>query len=1157
MTKSVKHLLLVCCGIALLLCGALFAACGEENETPPPGGEVSVSGHIVFESDDSDEYTREITLSFLPNGSDVQGVPAELSYTNEEDETVTADGFTLARGESGYTLADKSGKQYALDLAWGCANPKDDFAVVHGDFIVTDTIEDYEAHEAGARHYIQEGYFGAGSLDVSGKVWYYNLEEMRHVESSYLRFYLEHNEDLDYTWKGTSARGNIWVNHECDDGNDYLVYYFIVEHGGARKALFYDVRFFPADAETIDFHHYFGDFYFKNGTCIYASNLIAGSEVGDGALTLFEKDAFEGVNGKLYARVYPRLALTYGTDGATDWMLYRFTGSEAEGSTEEFYFELDADGNIKPETAQMGCRVWRQDAEKTWGYDAFYIAPSPEEIVFTMLFGLGRVNGGKTEYFADPLIVKRADAQFTVYAEDGAWNVSLGLDEEAWKITFDIEAAAEVAIEGKIAFDEDSERADHDFDEDITLRFTPVEGSADGAPATLIYSDGAGNTAVKGGFTLAASGDGYVLRDGAGHEYAVDLTWTPQDADNSVTLHGEFIADEEIKDYEGAMNTAYHGYFGLAGVQVSHEMWWIQFGEIPRKQTKCLNVYNEHIFDKPRYHDPVYGDLYAGYNYIPGDGGYAFELYLTEKNGTRCLLVRQIDYLPETLTWTTNACEVDNGYAEGGGSVAITKSTILYSAKLFGLNKGMEIYTPYSDDTEHTPVRQLGYIFGTGIDGERDWMFLKDEEEGFLIHVEFDENGNITKTYDAYAGFVFDYMPDLSTDLQYAVGAFFLSNAEDIYTPIKIYAFGYFTGGALYYPPYIKVETNENDTFTVNEVTAGGEEVIRQWTVSFTDLGAEVPVPHVAEVGEVLDYSLSFNWVYAETGASEKNADVFFVAPSAVTGKEGQEILNFSYTSARRNFKGAIDMEKGIYDDNARFFAPYYRQAVLYDYKLDGTQLENYLNYAYQDVRNAFLYYMEHWNGGRPVILAGFSQGADHCIRLMKEFFGSADSAGWKDRLVACYAIGWRITEQELTENGLTFAAGESDIGVIVSFNTEAESVTDSLTVPAGTTALCINPLNWKTDGTVADKNANMGACFFDISGNLTEEKAHLTGAYIDTTRGTLKVPDEDIDPAVYNNTLGGYVGAGVYHYYDYQFFYKNLEANVQARITAYTAAHA
>ena len=91
---------------------------------------------------------------------------------------------------------------------------------------------------------------------------------------------------------------------------------------------------------------------------------------------------------------------------------------------------------------------------------------------------------------------------------------------------------------------------------------------------------------------------------------------------------------------------------------------------------------------------------------------------------------------------------------------------------------------------------------------------------------------------------------------------------------------------------------------------------------------------------------------------------------------------------------------------------------------------------------------MEEYNEGRPIILAGFSQGADLSIRLLKEKFDDADL---NDQLIACYAIGWRITEDEMEEYPhLKFAAGEDDTGVIIAFNSEAEDVTSSLIIPEG-----------------------------------------------------------------------------------------------------------
>ena len=85
-----------------------------------------------------------------------------------------------------------------------------------------------------------------------------------------------------------------------------------------------------------------------------------------------------------------------------------------------------------------------------------------------------------------------------------------------------------------------------------------------------------------------------------------------------------------------------------------------------------------------------------------------------------------------------------------------------------------------------------------------------------------------------------------------------------------------------------------------------------------------------------------------------------------------------------------------------------------------------------------------------------------------QDFFADEELNGL---LVACYAIGWRITGEELEEYPhLRFAAGEDDTRVIIAFNSEAEDVTDSLMIPAGTRTLAINPLNWETDGTPAGK---------------------------------------------------------------------------------------
>lgn len=299
---------------------------------------------------------------------------------------------------------------------------------------------------------------------------------------------------------------------------------------------------------------------------------------------------------------------------------------------------------------------------------------------------------------------------------------------------------------------------------------------------------------------------------------------------------------------------------------------------------------------------------------------------------------------------------------------------------------------------------------------------------------------------------------------------------------------------------------------------------------------------------DITDYSEIANWAYCEIEKDQKTADVFFICPTVYGGSENEYNMRLNDMETKANFLGAINMEKGIYDQDSRFFAPYYQQAGFLVYMMPVEDREPYLELAYSDVKAAFEYYMENYNEGRPIVIAGFSQGADLSIRLMKDCFQDEEK---NDLLVACYAIGWSITEEDLEKYPhLRFAAGESDTGVIVSFNSEAENIDESLMIPAGTKTLAINPLNWKCDETMADKSLNEGACFTDYDGNIVTEVPHLTGAYIDLKRGALKVTD--VTPEEYPAGVDLFED-GIYHLYDYQFFYRNIKKNVKARIEAYT----
>ena len=299
----------------------------------------------------------------------------------------------------------------------------------------------------------------------------------------------------------------------------------------------------------------------------------------------------------------------------------------------------------------------------------------------------------------------------------------------------------------------------------------------------------------------------------------------------------------------------------------------------------------------------------------------------------------------------------------------------------------------------------------------------------------------------------------------------------------------------------------------------------------------------LAEGAAEPDYALQESWAWLGIGEA-KAADVFLVCPTVDVRDETNMSMDDAETKA--NFLGALNMERDIYADSARLFAPYYRQAAMQVYGMTAEQREPYLELAYRDVSAAFATYLEKWNEGRPIILAGFSQGADMCYRLLQEYFGDAELA---ERLVATYAIGWPLTEEMCARYPqLRPAQGADDTGVIVSFECEAEGVTGTFIVPEGTRALSINPLNWRTDSAPASKEENLGACFTDYSGSIVRDAGALCGAYIDPARGVLKVTD--VSPEDYPAVVTG-LPEGAYHIYDYQFFFRNLQQNVQLRVDA------
>lgn len=310
---------------------------------------------------------------------------------------------------------------------------------------------------------------------------------------------------------------------------------------------------------------------------------------------------------------------------------------------------------------------------------------------------------------------------------------------------------------------------------------------------------------------------------------------------------------------------------------------------------------------------------------------------------------------------------------------------------------------------------------------------------------------------------------------------------------------------------------------------------------------AAVEIPRVHDL-DPIDYGDPASWAYFALG-EEKDVDVFLIPPTVDTLSPSNSVdLN---DKLKGRFVNALDMERGIFEETCRMYAPYYRQMSIGAYGLPADQRIQAREVAYRDIADAFQWYLENANDGRPVILAGFSQGGELCLEIMKDFYdgNSEEAVGLRDRLVAVYAMGWRLTE-EMTEEfpQLVPAKGETDTGVVICFDCEDGTIDDTIIIPRGVKSLSINPLNWETDDTMAERTLNKGAVM--ESGGIPIPE--FCGAYIGD-RGQIVVTDIDRDdyPPVLNLFPNG-----SYHLYDYMFFFTNLKDNVALRSDTYLEAH-
>lgn len=284
--------------------------------------------------------------------------------------------------------------------------------------------------------------------------------------------------------------------------------------------------------------------------------------------------------------------------------------------------------------------------------------------------------------------------------------------------------------------------------------------------------------------------------------------------------------------------------------------------------------------------------------------------------------------------------------------------------------------------------------------------------------------------------------------------------------------------------------------------------------------------------------------------------DVFYIHPTTYRGGDyWNQPLDDAATNQWTD-DSVIARQASVFNACCRVFAPRYRQAtaasLMAPPAMKGMEAHEF---AWLDVRNAFVYYMKHWNKGRPFIIAGHSQGAGHTERWLHEF---ASDPKLRRQLVAAYPIGIPYPAGVVSRsfNGVSPCREPRDTGCFVSWNAfDPES--DGAAMVKGaqqrylakygdnpeTEVVCVNPLTFSLARPTAPASANMGSLpATRADGSLPPTEAGVLGAAC--VAGVVKVSAVPATGYAIVKLPGGSL-----HFNDFDLFYVNMRVNAVARV--------
>ena len=299
---------------------------------------------------------------------------------------------------------------------------------------------------------------------------------------------------------------------------------------------------------------------------------------------------------------------------------------------------------------------------------------------------------------------------------------------------------------------------------------------------------------------------------------------------------------------------------------------------------------------------------------------------------------------------------------------------------------------------------------------------------------------------------------------------------------------------------------------------------------------------------EPLDFSARGNWAALpwmpdaadqtpiptlKSRQADAAADVFFIHPTTYLSMFGWNATTDDPRLNNLTAKGPIRLQASAFNSCCRIFAPRYRQASLKSFMSRSPRGPEALDLAYADVRDAFRYYLDHFNRGRPFIIAAHSQGSRHAERLLAEVVDGDPAL--RRRLVAAYLVGWPVACDAFQH--IPPCDRPDQTGCFVTWSTYTWGTTKTRG-HWDRRGCCVNPLSWRRDGAYAPSTLSRGGTPYTFD----RLDPGVTDAQCVDGRLWVHEPENH-----------GYIALGSnLHLMDYNLFYENIRENADTRLNAF-----